>query len=65
MKIFLKTDAEIELMRQANHLVGLTLGELGKFIKPGVTTYQLDQIAERFIIDHGAVPTFRNYPNPF
>ena len=52
-------------MRQANHLVGLTLGELGKFIKPGVTTYQLDQIAERFIIDHGAVPTFRNYPNPF
>ena len=65
MKIFLKTDAEIELMRKANHLVGLTLGELGKFIKPGVTTYQLDQIAERFIIDHGAVPTFRNYPNPF
>ena len=42
MKIFLKTEDEIELMRKANHLVGETLAELAKHIKPGVTTLQLD-----------------------
>ena len=76
MKIFLKTEDEIELMRKANHLVGETLAELAKHIKPGVTTLQLDRIAggfirgngeisEEFIRDNGAVPTFKNFPNPF
>ena len=65
MKIFLKTEDEIELMRQANRLVGKTLGELAKHIKPGVTTLQLDQIADAFIRDHGAVPTFKGFPNPY
>lgn len=65
MKIFLKTEDEIDLMRKANQLVGLTLAELGKHIKPGVTTLQLDKIAEEFIRDHGAVPTFKNFPNPY
>ena len=65
MKIFLKTEDEIELMRRANRLVGKTLGELAKHIKPGVTTLQLDAIAEEFIRDHGAVPTFKNFPNPY
>ena len=65
MHIFLKTEDEINLMRKANQLVGLTLAELGKHIKPGVTTLQLDRIAEEFIRDHGAVPTFKNFPNPF
>ena len=65
MKIFLKTEDEIELMRQANQLVGKTLGELAKHIKPGVTTLQLDQIADTFIRDHGAVPTFKGFPNPY
>ena len=65
MKIFLKTEDEIELMRQANQLVGSTLGELAKHIKPGVTTLQLDKIAEEFIRDHGAVPTFKGFPNPY
>lgn len=65
MSIFLKTDDEIELMRQANQLVGRTLGELAKHIKPGVSTLQLDRIAEEFIRDHGAIPTFKNFPNPF
>ena len=65
MKIFLKTEDEIELMRQANQLVGNTLGELARHIKPGVTTLQLDQIAETFIRDHGAVPTFKGFPNPY
>lgn len=65
MKVFLKTEDEIELMRRANQLVGKTLGELAKHIKPGVTTLQLDRIAEEFIRDNGAVPTFKNFPNPF
>lgn len=65
MKIFLKTEDEIELMRRANQLVGKTLGELARHIKPGVTTLQLDAIAEEFIRDHGAEPTFKNFPNPY
>ena len=65
MKIFLKTEDEIELMRRANQLVGKTLGELAKHIKPGVSTLQLDQIAEEFIRDHGAIPTFKNFPNDY
>ena len=65
MKIFLKTEAEIELLRRANQLVGKTLGELAKHIKPGVTTLQLDKIADEFIRDHGAIPTFKDFPNPY
>lgn len=59
--IYLKTDEEIELMREANQLVGKTLGELAKHIAPGVSTLQLDQIAETFIRDHGAAPAFLGY----
>ena len=65
MNIFLKTEDEIELMRNANRLVGKTLGEIAKHIKPGVSTLQLDKIAEEFIRDNGAIPTFKNFPNPF
>ncbi|MCD8167059.1 MAG: type I methionyl aminopeptidase [Bacteroides sp.] len=63
--IFLKTEDEIELLRQSNRLVGLTLAELAKNIKPGVTTRELDKIAETFIRDHGAIPTFKGFPNPY
>ncbi|CEA15470.1 Methionine aminopeptidase [Fermentimonas caenicola] len=59
--IILKTDEEIEFMREANRLVGMTLGELSKHIKPGITTLELDRIAEEFIRDHGAIPTFLGY----
>ena len=65
MKIYLKTEDDIELMRQANQLVGKTLGELAKHIKPGVTTLQLDKVADEFIRDHGAIPTFKGFPNPY
>ena len=63
MKIFLKTEDEIELMRRANQLVGKTLGELAKHIKAGISTKELDTIAEEFIRDHGAIPTFKGFPN--
>ncbi len=59
--IFLKTDEEIELMREANRLVGMTQGELAKLIKPGITTLSLNKIAEEFIRDHGATPSFLGY----
>lgn len=64
MSIFLKTEDEIAKMRKANRLVGATLAELAKNIRPGVTTLQLDKIAEAFIRDNGAIPTFKNFPNP-
>lgn len=59
--IILKTEEEIEFMRDANRLVGMTLGELSKHIRPGVSTLQLDKIAEEYIRDHGAYPTFLGY----
>ncbi|MGI6073302.1 MAG: type I methionyl aminopeptidase [Fermentimonas sp.] len=59
--IILKTADEIEFMRAANRLVGMTLGELSKHIKPGITTLQLDKIADEFIRDHGAIPSFLGY----
>ena len=65
MKIFLKTEDEIDLMREANQLVGKTLAEVGRHIKPGVTTRHLDKVADEFIRDHGAIPTFKGFPNPY
>lgn len=65
MSIYLKTDEEIQLMRAANQLVGSTLGELAKHIKPGVSTVHLNKIADEFIRDHGAEPTFFGFPNPY
>ena len=59
--ILIKTADEIELMRESNQLVSTTLAELAKHIKPGVSTERLDQIAEAFIRDHGAVPGFLGY----
>ena len=59
--IYLKTDEEIELMCEANQLVGKTLAEVGRHVEPGVSTLQLDKIAEEFIRDHGAVPAFLGY----
>lgn len=59
--IYLKTDEEIELMRVANRLVGATLAEVAKMVAPGVTTLQLDKVAEEFIRDYGAIPLFKGY----
>jgi methionyl aminopeptidase len=63
--IFLKTEDEIELLRAANQLVAKALAEVGRAVKPGVTTSELDRIADEFIRDHGAVPTFKGFPNPY
>ncbi|MBI9061549.1 MAG: type I methionyl aminopeptidase [Marinilabiliaceae bacterium] len=59
--IYLKTDEEIELMRESNLLVARAHGEVAKAIKPGVSTLELDRIAETFIRDNGGTPAFLNY----
>ena len=59
--IHLKTNEEIELLRENNILVSETLAEVGRHIQPGVTTKELDRIAEDFIRAHGAVPAFLGY----
>ena len=59
--IYLKTDEEIELLRENNILVSKTLAEVGRHIRPGISTKELDRIAEDFIRAHGAVPAFLGY----
>jgi methionyl aminopeptidase len=65
-KPVVKTDDEVELIRESSLLVGKTLAELATRIRPGVTTLELDRVAEEFIRDHGAYPGFlgyNKYPN--
>jgi methionyl aminopeptidase len=59
--IQLKTQEEIELIRQSSLLVGKTLAEVARHIRPGVTTLYIDGIAETFIRDHGAIPAFKGF----
>ena len=59
--IYLKTDEEIELLRENNLLVSRALAEVGRHIRPGVTTLFLNNIAEEFIRDNGAEPAFLGY----
>lgn len=56
-----KTEEEIELQRESSLLVGKTLAEVAKLIRPGVTTLDLDKVAEEFIRDHNAIPGFKDY----
>lgn len=59
--IICKTPREVEIMREAGRIVALTHQELKKHIKPGITTLELDQIAEDFIRSQGAIPSFKGY----
>ena len=59
--IFYKTGEEIERIRKSSLLVGKTLAEVAKIIEPGVTTLELDKVAEEFIRDNNAVPGFLGY----
>ena len=56
-----KTEEEIALMRENGILVSRTLAEVGKLVAPGVTTLELNRVAETFIRDHGAIPSFLGY----
>jgi methionyl aminopeptidase len=59
--LYYKTKEEIELIRVSSLLVGKTLAEVAKHIKPGVKTIVLDKIADEFIQDHGAKAAFKGY----
>ncbi|MBD8070930.1 type I methionyl aminopeptidase [Bacillus sp. PS06] len=59
--IICKTPREIEIMREAGKIVALTHQELIKHITPGITTLELDTIAEKFIRGLGAIPSFKGY----
>jgi methionyl aminopeptidase len=59
--IFYKDDDEIELIKEGAQILGKVHAEVAKNIKIGVTTKKLDAIAEEFIRDHGAVPSFKGY----
>lgn len=59
--LYYKTKEEIELIRESSLLVGKTLAEVAKVIKPGVTTLSLDKVAYEFINDNKAIPAFLNY----
>ncbi|GLB61362.1 type I methionyl aminopeptidase [Cytobacillus sp. NCCP-133] len=59
--IICKTPRELEIMREAGRIVALTHQELKKHISPGITTRKLDEIADRFIHEHDATPSFKGY----
>jgi methionyl aminopeptidase len=57
----IKSDEEIELLRQSNLLVSATLAAIAGLMKPGITTQSIDRIAEEFIRDNGGTPGFKGY----
>jgi len=59
--IYIKTEEEIELIRESSLLVGKALAEVAKQIAPGKKTIELDSIAEEYIRDHNAKPGFKGY----
>lgn len=59
--IYCKTDEEIELIRESGLILGKAHAEVAKLVEPGITTGQLDKIAEEYILDNGGVPSFKNY----
>ncbi|MDA1027436.1 MAG: type I methionyl aminopeptidase [Bacteroidetes bacterium] len=59
--IHLKNEREIQGLRASADLVGRTLGAVATAVRPGVSTIELDRIAESFIRDHGAKPAFKGY----
>jgi methionyl aminopeptidase len=59
--IYLKTQEEVELIRESSLLVSKTIAQVAREIRPGITTLSIDKMAEEFIRDHGGEPAFLNY----
>lgn len=59
--IIIKTPKQIEGIRKSSHLAAETLKYLSQFVKPGISTEELNQICHKFIVDHGAIPAPLNY----
>lgn len=56
-----RNDKEIELLRHAGKIVAMTHEYLKPYIKPGISTKKLDEMAEKFILEQGAIPSFKGY----
>jgi len=63
--VHLKTDEEIQIIKESAQILGKAHAEVAKRIKPGVKTKDLDFVAEEFIRDHHGVPSFKNYGGSF
>jgi methionyl aminopeptidase len=63
--IDIKSKAELELMREAGRLNAMALEAVQKAIRPGISTADLDAIAEDLIRKHGGTPIFKGYPGPY
>ena len=61
MAVTIKSEREIELMREAGKILAKTHEELGKALKPGMTTYAIDRIGEEIIRSYGCIPSFKGY----
>lgn len=61
MSVTIKTPREIELMREAGRILAKVHNELGKIIKPGITTLEIDRVGEELIRSYGCEPSFLNY----
>ena len=61
MSVTIKSEKQIELMREAGRLLALMHEELHKAIKPGISTLDIDRIGEQIIRDFGCIPNFKNY----
>ena len=61
MAIVIKSQREIELMREAGRILALTHEELKKIIRPGISTYEIDKRGEEVIRSYGCIPSFLNY----
>ena len=61
MAVSIKSDREIELMREAGTILARTHEELGKIIRPGISTWEINRIGEEIIRSYHCIPSFLNY----
>jgi methionyl aminopeptidase len=61
MSVIIKSEREIELMREAGNILGMVHDELKKIVQPGISTFEIDKKAEEIIRSYGCIPSFLNY----
>ena len=61
MKIHLKTEEQIKMIKESGDILTKAIGLVGKNIKPGISLLELDKIAEEYIRDNGGIPACKNY----